>query len=37
MKKITIILTVLGAMLITSCEEFLDVEPSNLRIQRLRS
>ncbi len=30
MKKITIILTVLGAMLITSCEEFLDVEPSNL-------
>ncbi|MRR20387.1 RagB/SusD family nutrient uptake outer membrane protein [bacterium] len=30
MKKITIILTVLGAMLITSCEDFLDVEPSNL-------
>lgn len=30
MKKITIILTVLGAMLITSCEDFLDVKPSNL-------
>ncbi len=30
MKKITIILTVLGVMLITSCEEFLDVKPSNL-------
>jgi hypothetical protein len=30
MKKITIILTVLGAMLITSCEDFLDVTPSNL-------
>ena len=29
MKKITIILTVLGLMLITSCEEFLDVKPSN--------
>lgn len=29
MKKITIILTVLGAMLITSCEDFLDVKPSN--------
>lgn len=29
MKKITIILTVLGAMLITSCEDFLDVQPSN--------
>ena len=30
MKKITIILTVLGIMLITSCEDFLDVKPSNL-------
>lgn len=30
MKKITIILTVLGAMLITSCEDFLEVKPSNL-------
>jgi hypothetical protein len=30
MKKITIILTVLGAMLITSCEDLLDVKPSNL-------
>ncbi len=30
MKKITIILTVLGLMLITSCEDFLDVKPSNL-------
>ncbi len=30
MKKITIILTVLGAMLITSCEDFLDVQPSNM-------
>jgi len=30
MKKITIILTVLGVMLITSCEDFLDVKPSNL-------
>ncbi len=30
MKKITIILTVLGAMLMTSCEDFLDVQPSNL-------
>ncbi|MDX9925815.1 MAG: RagB/SusD family nutrient uptake outer membrane protein [Bacteroidales bacterium] len=29
MKKITIILTVLGLMLITSCEDFLDVKPSN--------
>ncbi len=29
MKKINIILTVLGVMLITSCEEFLDVKPSN--------
>jgi hypothetical protein len=29
MKKLTIILTVLGLMLITSCEEFLDVKPSN--------
>jgi hypothetical protein len=29
MKKIIIILTVLGAMLITSCEDFLDVKPSN--------
>jgi hypothetical protein len=29
MKKITIILTVLGLMLMTSCEEFLDVKPSN--------
>lgn len=29
MKKITIIITVLGLMLITSCEEFLDVKPSN--------
>jgi hypothetical protein len=29
MKKITIILTVLGLMLITSCEGFLDVTPSN--------
>jgi len=28
MKKITIILTVLGLMLITSCEDFLDVKPS---------
>lgn len=30
MKKITIIITVLGLMLTTSCEEFLDVKPSNL-------
>jgi hypothetical protein len=30
MKKITIILSVLGVMLITSCEDFLDVKPSNL-------
>lgn len=30
MKKLTIILTVLGLMLITSCEDFLDVKPSNL-------
>ncbi len=29
MKKITIILSVLGLMLITSCEDFLDVKPSN--------
>ena len=29
MKKITIIITVLGLMLTTSCEEFLDVKPSN--------
>lgn len=29
MKKLTIILTVLGLMLITSCEDFLDVKPSN--------
>jgi len=29
MKKITIILSVLGIMLITSCEDFLDVKPSN--------
>jgi len=29
MKKITIILMVLGLMLITSCEDFLDVKPSN--------
>ena len=29
MKKISIILTVLGLILITSCEEFLDVKPSN--------
>jgi len=29
MKKITIIITVLGLMLFTSCEEFLDVKPSN--------
>ena len=29
MKKITIILSVLGVMLITSCEDFLDVKPSN--------
>ena len=29
MKKITIILTVLGAMLITSCEDFLEVKPSD--------
>jgi len=29
MKKITIILTVLGFMLISSCEDFLDVRPSN--------
>lgn len=29
MKKTTIILMVLGLMLITSCEEFLDVKPSN--------
>jgi len=29
MKKITIIITVLGIMLITSCEDFLDVKPSN--------
>ncbi len=29
MKKITIILSVLSLMLITSCEEFLDVRPSN--------
>jgi hypothetical protein len=28
MKKITIILSVLGIMLITSCEDFLDVKPS---------
>jgi hypothetical protein len=30
MKKINIILTVLGVMLISSCEDFLDVKPSNL-------
>ena len=30
MKKISIILTVLSLMLITSCEDFLDVKPSNL-------
>lgn len=29
MKKITIILTVLGLMLFTSCEDFLDIKPSN--------
>jgi hypothetical protein len=29
MKKITIIITVLGLMLFTSCEEFLDIKPSN--------
>ncbi len=29
MKKITIILSVLGLMLITSCEDFLDVRPSS--------
>ncbi len=29
MKKITILLSVLGIMLITSCEDFLDVKPSN--------
>lgn len=29
MKKIIIILSVLGVMLITSCEDFLDVKPSN--------
>ncbi|MHC1730699.1 MAG: RagB/SusD family nutrient uptake outer membrane protein [Bacteroidales bacterium] len=29
MKKITIIITVLGLMLITSCEDFLDVRPSS--------
>lgn len=29
MKKLTIIITVLGLMLTTSCEDFLDVKPSN--------
>ena len=29
MKKLNIIITVLGLMLMTSCEEFLDVKPSN--------
>ncbi len=29
MKKLNIIITVLGLMLMTSCEEFLDIKPSN--------